>query len=88
MVNLGPIDFQFCLPLNINGNDHEQNKFEVHIINKYMDLEHGSDRMAEGGSACVSPTLSLATIAKEGSTKDHLSNRGPLHLYRAGDKLP
>ena len=30
IVNLGPIDFQLGLPLNINGNDG-QNKFEVHI---------------------------------------------------------
>ena len=31
MVNLGPIDFQLVLSLNININDG-QNKFEVHIF--------------------------------------------------------
>ena len=31
MVNLGPIDFQLGLPLNIKKNDG-QNKFEVHIL--------------------------------------------------------
>ena len=30
VVNLGPIDFQLCLPLNINKNEG-QIKFEVHI---------------------------------------------------------
>ena len=33
VVNLGPIDFQLGLPLNINRNDG-QNKFEVHISKK------------------------------------------------------
>ena len=35
MVNLGPIDFQLGLPININANEGK-NKFEVHISKKNL----------------------------------------------------
>ena len=37
--------------------------------------------MAEGGSASVCTTLSLATIANEGSTKDHLFRAYTVQVY-------
>ena len=56
MVNLGPINFQLCLPLkvNVNGNDG-QNKFEVHITKNVANMADFRPKL--GQDATFAPTL-------------------------------
>ena len=54
MFNLGPIDFYFGLPLNINRNDG-QNKFEVQISKRVDKMT--KFRPEIGQDATFSPTF-------------------------------
>ena len=54
MVNLGSIDFQLGLPLNINGDDG-QNIFEIHISNNVAEM--ANFRPKKGQDATFAPAL-------------------------------
>ena len=54
VVNLGPIDFQLGLPLNINMN-HGQNTFEVHTSKNVAKMANFRPKI--GQDATFAPTL-------------------------------
>ena len=54
MVNLGPIDFQLCLSLNINLN-YGHNKFKVHISKNVAKMANSRPKI--GQDATFSQTL-------------------------------
>ena len=49
VVNLGPIDFQLGLPLNINRNN-EQNKIEVHISKNVAKMVKFRPKIGQGAT--------------------------------------
>ena len=60
VVNLGPIDFQLGLPLNISGNDGK-NKFEVHISRNPAKMANFRPKIGQDDT--FAPTLNWHTSA-------------------------
>ena len=56
VLNLGQINFQLALPLNINGN-HGQNRFEVHISKNVAKMDNFRPKI--GQDTTFAPTFNV-----------------------------
>ena len=85
MVNLGPIDFKLGLPLNIDVNDHGQNKFKVNISKTVA--KKANFRPEIGQDATFAPALNghNSVISYPILTSDHtkiISSSGRIKWFK------